>query len=264
MRRHRALAPTLIAGLSTVVLAVVVVVAVTSSPGWPRVRETFLSGEDFRAALPQVLRGLWLNIRIFLIAEPLILVLALPVAIARGARAPVFLPLRVLATAYVDLFRGLPVILVIFVVGFGLPALRLRGVPSDPVVLAVIALVTTYTAYVAEVFRAGIESVEEGQRSAARSLGLTHAQGLRYVVLPQAVRRVVPPLLNDFVSLQKDTALVAVIGPLEALRQAQVYASGTFNYTAYLAAALLFVLLTVPLARLTDALAARAARKLGP
>ena len=262
--RGPALRSALVAGASTLVVGVLVVLVVTRSPGWPRVRETFLSPEDFRAAFPQVLEGLWLNVRIFLVAEPLILALGLPIAVARSLRAPVFLPLRVLGTAYVDLFRGLPAILVIFVVGFGVPALRLRGVPTDPVVLGVIALVLTYGAYVAEVFRAGIESVEHGQRAAARSLGLTHAQELRYVVLPQAVRRVVPPLLNDFVSLQKDTALVAVIGPLEAMRQAQVYASGTFNYTAYLAAALLFVLLTVPMARLTDALTARTARKRGP
>ncbi len=266
-RRHRrrsAIRDALLAAGSTLLVAVGAALLVTRSPGWPRVQETFLSVADFRLSLPAVLDGFWLNVRIFLIAEPLILLLGLVVAVVRGLRAPVLFPLRALAVAYVDVFRGVPTILVVFVVGFGLPALQLRGVPNDLLVLGTLALVLSYGAYVAEVFRAGIESVHPSQRAAARSLGLTSGQTLRFVVLPQAVRRVVPPLLNDFVSLQKDTALVAVLGPLEALRQAQIYASTQFTYTSYLVAALLFVALTIPLARLTDWLAARAARRRGP
>jgi polar amino acid transport system permease protein len=264
LRRRAALRSAALASASTVAVAVGAVVLITRSPGWPRVRETFLSWPDFRAAFPDVLAGFWLNVRIFLVAEVLVLALGLLVAVLRGLRAPVLFPVRMLAIGYTDLFRGIPTILVIFLVGFGVPALRLRGVTGDPVVLGTVALVLSYSAYVAEVYRAGIESVHPSQRAAARSLGLRPRQALRYVVLPQAVRRVVPPLLNDFVSLQKDTALVAVLGPLEAVRQAQIYTSSHFNYTPYLAASLLFVALTVPLARLTDHLAARTARRRGP
>jgi polar amino acid transport system permease protein len=227
------------------------------------VRETFLSWPDFRASFPDVLDGFWLNVRIFLVAEPLILALGLLVALLRGLRAPVLFPFRLLAVVYTDLLRGVPTILVIFVVGFGLPALRLHGVPKDPAVLGTLALILSYGAYVAEVFRAGIESVHPSQRAAARALGLTRGQAMRHVVLPQAVRRVVPPLLNDFISLQKDTALVAVLGPLEAVRQAQIYSSDQFNYTSYLVAAALFVALTVPMTRFADWLAARTARRRG-
>ena len=264
LRRRAATRSALLATASTVVVAVAGVLLIVKSPGWPRVRATFLSWPDFRAAFPDVLTGFWLNVRIFLVAEVLVLAFGLLIATLRGSRAPVLFPIRMLAIAYTDLFRGVPTILVIFTVGFGLPALRLHGVPVDPVVLGTIALVLSYSAYVAEVYRAGIDSVHPSQRAAARSLSLSHTQTLRYVVLPQAVRRVVPALLNDFVSLQKDTALVAVLGPLEAVRQAQIYASSHFNYTPYLAASLLFLLLTVPMARLTDYLATRTARLRGP
>ncbi|WP_308170165.1 amino acid ABC transporter permease [Acrocarpospora catenulata] len=251
------------ATISTIVVVVVVVVGLTASPGWPRVRDKFFSWEHLVAALPDVLRGFLLNVLIFLIAEPIILVLGLGVALVRGLRAPVFFPFRALAVLYTDIFRGIPVVLLIYVVGFGVPALELQGTPSEPVVLGTIALILAYTAYVAEVFRSGIDSVHPSQRAAARSLGLSHGQTMRYVVVPQAVRRVVPPLLNDFASLQKDTALVALLGPLEALRQAQIHAAKNFNYTPYIATVLLFVALIVPLARFTDHLAARAARQRG-
>jgi polar amino acid transport system permease protein len=165
---------------------------------------------------------------------------------------------------YTDVFRGIPTILLVFLVGFGVPALNLSGVPSDPMLLGIVALVLSYGAYVAEVFRAGIDSVHPSQRAAARSLGLSQAQSLRHVILPQAVRTVIPPLLNDFASLQKDTALVSVLGVVEALRQAQIHSASTFNYTPYLAAALLFVALTVPMARFTDYLAVRSARRRAP
>ncbi|MFI6520226.1 amino acid ABC transporter permease [Spirillospora sp. NPDC050679] len=250
-----------VAAASTILFVVVVALALTSSPGWSRVKETFFDWDEFAGAFPDVLSGFWLNVQIFLVAEPVILVVGLLVALARGLRNPLFFPLRALATLYTDVFRGIPTILLVYLVGFGLPALRLEGVPSSPAVLGGFALVLSYSAYVAEVFRSGIDSIHPSQRAAARSLGLSQAQSLRFVVLPQAVRRVVPPLLNDFASLQKDTALVAVLGPLEALRQAQIHSAETFNYTPYLAAAVLFIALTVPMARFTDHLAARAERR---
>ncbi|MEO3890528.1 amino acid ABC transporter permease [Nonomuraea sp. B5E05] len=262
-RRSRGRRTASIATASTVVFVVLVAWIVTSSPGWPRVEETFFDFGQFREALPDVLSGFLLNIKIFLIAEPLILIVGLLVALARGIRTPAFFPIRALATLYTDIFRGVPTILVIYLVGFGLPALNLQGIPTDLATLGIIALTLSYGAYVAEVFRSGIESIHPSQVAAARSLGLSHGRTMRFVVLPQATRRVVPPLLNDFVSLQKDTALVATIGPLEALRQAQIHAASTFNYTPYLAAALLFILLTIPMARFTDHLAARTRRRRG-
>ncbi|GAA4207758.1 amino acid ABC transporter permease [Streptosporangium oxazolinicum] len=263
LRRRSSIRSGSVATVSTILVLVLLLWLFTASPGWPRVRETFFDLDQFVEALPDVLDGFLLNIKIFLIAEPLILVVGLLVALARNLTAPVFFPLRALAVIYTDVFRGVPTILVIYLVGFGLPALGLQGTPTDLATLGIIALTLSYGAYVAEVFRAGIESVHPSQRAAARSLGLSHGQTMRYVVVPQAVRRVVPPLLNDFVSLQKDTALVATIGPLEALRQAQIHVASTFNYTPYLAAALLFILLTIPMARFTDYLAARSQRRRG-
>ena len=240
---------------------VVVSFLVSRTPGWPVVQETFFNGAEFTSTFPGLLEAFLLNVRIFLIAEPLILILGLVVALARTLRAPIYLPLRVLATVYVDVFRGIPTILVIFLLGFGVPALRLQGVPNDAVFWGTMALVLSYGAYVAEVFRAGINSVHPSQRMAARSLGLSSFQADRYVVLPQAVRNVVPPLMNDFISLQKDTALVAVLGPIEVLRQAQIDASFSFNYTPYVGAALIFIALTIPMTRLADWLQDRSARR---
>jgi polar amino acid transport system permease protein len=236
------------------VLAAVVV----TSPGWPTVRATFFDWSAARDAFPAVLKGFWLNVRLFLVAEPLILVLALAVAAARVSRAPLLTPLRILAVGYADLFRGLPTILVVFLVCFGVPALQLQGVPNSLFWLALVALVLSYGAYVAEVLRAGIESVHPSQVASATALGLSSAQSLRYVVVPQAVRRVLPPLLNDFVSLQKDTALVAAVGLFDALGTASDTANFTFNFTPYIVAAALFVLLTIPLARFTDRVSRRA------
>jgi polar amino acid transport system permease protein len=246
---------------SLVAFTAVVVFLVTRTTGWPIVQETFFNGQQFAESFPGLLDAFMLNVTIFLIAEPLILVFSLVIALVRTLRAPIFLPLRVIATIYVDVFRGVPTILVIFLLGFGVPALQLQGVPSDPVFWGTAALVLSYSAYVAEVFRAGIGSVHPSQRMAARSLGLTVGQTNRYVVLPQAIRNVVPPLLNDFISLQKDTALVAVLGPIEILRQAQIDASSTFNYTPYVAAALIFIALTIPMTRFADWVQARMARR---
>ena len=250
-----------VATASTVVFLVLVGILVVTSPGWARVQATFLSWSDFRASFPDVLRGFGANVVMFLVAEPLILIVGLGVAMLRGTKTPVFFPLRALAVLYTDLFRGIPTLLLIFLIGFGVPALNLQGTPSDPRVLGVAALILSYGAYVAEVFRAGIDSVHPSQRAAARSLGLGQLQTMRFVVLPQAVRRVIPPLLNDFISLQKDTALVATLGVVDALRQAQIYSAQHFNYTPYVAAAALFVALTVPLSRFADYLARRAERR---
>lgn len=216
------------------------------------VRETFFSWTIFRESFPDVLRAFWLDVKIFCVVEVAVLVLALAIALVRISRSPTLFPVRLLATVWVDLFRGVPSILLIFLIGFGVPALRLSGLPSDPVVLGGIALTLAYSAYVAEVYRSGIDSVHRGQRDAALAVGLTETQAMRHVVLPQAVRRVAPPLLNDFVALQKEVALISILGPLEAFREAQIINYKTFNYTPLIAAALLYLAVTVPLARVVD------------
>jgi polar amino acid transport system permease protein len=250
-----------IALVSTIVFFTALVLVIANSPGWPEVKSAFFNPTVFKDSFPEVLRAFWLNIKIFCVAEVFILVLALLIAVIRSLPGPVFFPLRALAIVYTDLFRGIPTILLIFILGFGVPALGLSGIPTSAVVWATVALIIIYSAYVAEVYRAGIESVHPSQDAAARSLGLTRGQSLRYVVVPQAVRRVIPPLLNDFIGLQKDTALVALIGPVEAFRQAQIDTSATFNFTPYVAAALIFVSFTIPLARLTDYLNERSRRR---
>ena len=250
-----------IALVSTVVFFTVLVLVITNAPGWPEVKTAFFNPTVFREAFPEVLRAFWLNIKIFCVAEVFILAFALVIAVLRSLPGPVFFPIRILTIAYTDLFRGIPTILLIFVLGFGVPALGLSGVPTSALVWATVALIIIYSAYVAEVYRAGIESVHPSQDAAARSLGLTRGQSLRHVVVPQAVRRVIPPLLNDFIGLQKDTALIALIGPVEAFRQAQLNVSATFNFTPYLAAAVIFVAFTIPLARLTDYLNERSRRR---
>jgi polar amino acid transport system permease protein len=239
----------------------VVVGGVVTSPGWPRVRSSFLDWDVAKASVPDILVGLWLNVRVMVVCAIAILVLGMAVAVMRTLRGAVFFPLRAFATAYVDLFRGMPLIIVLYLVGFGLPALRLEGVPTSPFVLGTVAIVLTYSAYVAEVFRAGIESVHPSQRAAARSLGLTHRQSMRIVVLPQALRTVTPALLNDFVALQKDVGLISVLGAVDAVRSAQILVGQSFNFTPYVVSGLLFVLLAVPSARLADAVTARARRR---
>ena len=225
---------------------------ILTSKGWPNVRDTFFDWQAFKDAFPDVLDGFWLDIKIFVLVEIAVLILGLIVALVRSSRAPAFFPFRMLAATYTDIFRGVPVILVVYLIGFGIPALELSGVPSDPVVLGGIALALSYAAYVAEVYRAGIDSIHPGQTSAALSLGLTPNQSRRYVVLPQAIRRVIPPLLNDFIGLQKDTVLVASIGVVEVFRETQILQQATFNFTPYIATALIFLVVTIPLARLTD------------
>ena len=258
-RRSRNRRSALIAGTSTVVLLGALAVAVVNTKGWPQFRDAFLDLAYGWQVLPDIAKGLWLNVRLMVVCEICILVLALAIALVRSLRGPMFFPLRALATAYTDIFRGLPALLVIYLLGIGMPSLRISWLPSNALIWGSIGLILTYTAYVAEVFRAGIESVHPSQRAAARSLGLSHGRTMRYVVLPQAIRRVVPPLLNDLVSLQKDTALVAVLGTVyyDAVLQAQINAADTFNYTPYVVAGLLFLLLTIPMTRLTDWVARR-------
>jgi polar amino acid transport system permease protein len=250
-----------IALLSTVVFFAAIVVAVTQSPGWPEVRRTFFDWHDISSSFPDIARAFELNVKIFLVAEVFILVVALGIAVLRSLPGPVFFPLRLLAIVYADLARGVPTILVIALLGFGAPALQLSGVPTSRVFWASVGLVLIYSGYVAEVYRAGIESVHPSQEAAARSLGLSRFQALRRVILPQAIRRVIPPLLNDFIGLQKDTALVGTLGVIEAFNQSQIDTNTTFTYGSYLAAASLFVALTIPLARLTDWLIARDRRR---
>ena len=230
---------------------------VVNAPGWERVSNAFLDWENFAESAPGIIGKFWVNIAVFLIAEVLILGFGLVLAVMRSLPGPVLFPLRLLATIYVDLFRALPGILVIFVLGFGIPGLRLPGVPSDPFIWGIVALTLLYSAYVSEVYRAGIESVHPSQAAAARSLGLSHSQALRHVVLPQAVRRVIPPLLNDFIGLQKDTVLVSFIGVVEIFRQTVIRQQATFNYTPFLVTALVFLAVTIPLARFTDWLVSR-------
>jgi polar amino acid transport system permease protein len=256
-RRRRTRRSWLIALTSSAVVVAIVVVTVGSSSGWPRTRDSFFDLRLGWDGLPGLFRALWINVQIMLITEALVLVFAAVLALMRTLRGPVFFPLRFLATVYVDVFRGIPVLVVLYLVGFGLPSLRLSGVPKSPFVLAIIGLTLTYTAYVAEVFRAGIESVHPSQSAGSRALGLSYAQTMRYVVFPQAVRRVLPPLLNDFVSLQKDTALVSTLGVIEIVLAAENQKSIDFKFVHYVMAALIFVALTVPLTRFTDWLARR-------
>ena len=247
--------------ISTVLIFGAIGFVVVSSPGWQQVQSAFFDFGLFQRTFPRLLGALWKNIQLFVIAEAAILVLALLLAVMRSLPGPVFFPIRLTAIVYIDLFRAIPSILVIYLLGFGIPGLQLEGVTTDPFIWGLVALVIVWSAYVAEVYRAGIESVHPSQEAAARSLGLSRAQGLRYVVLPQAVRRVIPPLLNDFIGLQKDTALVSTIGVIEVFRRTQIEAGGAFNFTPYLGCALLFLLLTIPLARFVDWLVARDRRR---
>jgi polar amino acid transport system permease protein len=247
----------LIAVASTVVVFALLAYLVVNAPGWERVKSSFFDWDQFVESAPGIVAAFRINIALFLTAEVLILVFGLLLAVLRGLPGPVFFPVRLLATIYVDVFRALPGLLVIFVLGFAIPGLQLPGVPTDPFVWAVVALTLLYSAYVSEVYRSGIDSVHPSQAAAARSLGLSHSQALRHVVLPQAVRRVIPPLLNDFIGLQKDTVLVSAIGLVEIFRQTQLRLQATFNFTPFLVTALVFLVVTIPLARFTDWLVSR-------
>lgn len=252
VRRRQATARVVVASVATVVVLGVLLFGIVGSPGWPRVHALFFSWHHAQASFDGVLEGFWLNVRLFLICEPIILVLALLIALARTVSTPYLVPLRLLAVVYTDVVRGIPTLLLIFLFAFGMPALQLQGLPNSATFWCGVALVVSYSAYVAEVFRSGIDSIHPSQVQSASALGLSRLQAMRFVVVPQAVRRVVPPLLNDFVSLQKDTALVASAGVFDALFQARDYGNFNFNYTPLVVAACFFIVMTVPLARWCD------------
>ncbi len=253
----------LVAISSTLVVIGAVVVAVPKTPGWDRVQRTFFNGDKFREVFPDMLGPFWYDVQIFLWCAPCIVVIGLLLSMARNVRSPALYPLRLFATVYTDIVRGVPVLLWITLIGFGIPGLlQTSDWYGKFIIWGSVALIATYSAYVGEVFRAGIESVHESQRAAARSLGLSTGQTMRHVVLPQAVRRVVPPLMNDFVSLQKDVALVSILGPVEVLRKAGIETARDFNYTPYVAAAVLFLCVSIPLTRFTDHLMARERRRM--
>jgi polar amino acid transport system permease protein len=242
----------LIAAVSTLVFLAVVAWLVARSPNWPAVREQFFSREAFADAWPAVLDGFWLDVEMFFYAMLAIPVVALVLAVMRSFRGPAFFPIRMVSIVFIDVMRGIPLILLILLLGFGVPALELPGLPSGAMFWGLVALTMSYAAYTAEIYRAGIDAVPESQRSSARAVGLTQWQALRFAILPQAIRNVVPALMNTVVSLQKDVALVSVLGVREAVREAQIITARTFNYTAYVVAAVLFLAFSIPLARFVD------------
>jgi polar amino acid transport system permease protein len=239
----------------------VLAVLISRSPGWERVQATFFDRDVLLYSLPKILRRFVRDVFIFCVAEAVVLCFAMLLAVMRSLAGPVFTPLRILAIVYVDLFRGVPTILVILLLGFGMPALGLEGVPQDEIFWAIVALILVYSAYVAEVYRAGIESVHPSQTAAARSLGLSRGKTMRFVVLPQAVRRVIPPLLNDFIGLQKDAALVYVLGIVDGLGQANIIASAKFDFTPFAALALIYLCITIPQTRFVDHMVERDRRR---
>ena len=243
--------------VSTLVLAAVVWVLIINTPGWARVQQQFFDPQIALASLPRVWDGFLLNLRVLAMASVLVLVFGLLIATLRTLRGPVWLPLRALAAGYTDVFRGIPLIIVLYLVGFGIPGLGFIPVRLPTEFWGTIAITLTYSAYVSEVFRAGIEAVHPSQRHAARSLGLSHGQAMRLVVVPQAVRKVTPALMNDFVAMQKDVGLISIIGAVDAVRAAQIETAAYFNFTPYVVAAVLFVLLAIPTIRLTDWYTAR-------
>ena len=255
-RRARTTRSLLISAISTLIIAALIVVILASSPGWKTTQQTFFNWEYAKSSFPAVLSGMWLNIRMLLVAATGVAVFATLLAAARTLGGPVFFPIRFLAAAYTDIFRGVPFIVVLYIIGFGIPALN----PSrriDVTLLGTIALVITYTSYVSEVLRAGLESIHPSQRYAARSLGLTHGQTMRHIIVPQAVRKVTPALMNDFISMQKDVGLISVLGATDAIRAAQVQQATTYNFTSYVVAGFLFIVLSFPFIRLSDWYTAR-------
>ena len=259
-RRRRSVA---IAAISTIVVVGASIVLIPLTPGWERVRQAFFDGDVFIDTFPGLLDAFWLDVRILLWSTPPILVVSLLIALARNTRSPALFPLRAFAVIYTDVLRGIPVILLVFLIGFGVPALGLSRTWSNPLIWGSVTLVLSYSAYTAEIIRAGIDAVHESQRAGARSLGMTSSQTMRTIVLPQAFRKIVPPLMNTFVSLQKDVALVSLIGPVEILRQAGIDKATYANFTPYVAASLIFLALTIPCTRLADWALARQRSRTG-
>ena len=259
-RRRRSVA---IATVSTLVVVGALIVLIPKAPGWDRVRKAFFDGQVFTDTFPGLVDAFWLDVQILLWSTPPIIVVSLLVALARNTRSPALFPLRAFAVIYTDVMRGIPVILLVFLIGFGVPALGLSRTWSNPLIWGSVTLVLSYSAYTAEIIRAGIDAVHESQRAGARSLGMTGTQTMRTVVLPQAFRKIVPPLMNTFVSLQKDVALVSLIGPVEILRQAGIYKATYANFTPYVGASLIFLAMTIPCTRLADWLLARQRKRTG-
>ena len=255
-RKRQQLKSVITSLISTIVLAAIIVVGLEMSPGWPRVKETFFSPEYFAASLPEVLTGLWLNVKVLVVALIGVAIFATLIALVRTSNNPVLFPLRVLATLYTTIMRGVPMIVVLYLIGFGIPGLGIFG-RIDPSLLGTIAVVMGYSAYVAEVLRAGFNDVHPSQRASARSLGLTAGQTTRMIVIPQALRKVAPALMNDFISMQKDVGLISVLGAVDAVRAAQIEVASTYNFTPYVVASLLFILMSVPFILLNDWYAAR-------
>ena len=251
----------LIAAGSTLGVLLAIIVLVPMAPGWEAVKKSFFNAEVFASTFPGLLEAFLLDVAIFAWSAPLIFALGLLIALARDVRSPALYPLRLFGMLYTDIFRGVPVILVIYLVGFGIPGLGLPRPWNSPYIWGTVALVLTYAAYVAEVFRTGIESVHQSQRAAAESLGLSSGDTMRFVILPQAIRKVVPANMNLFIALQKDVALLSFIGPVEIFRQAGVYKSLLANFTPYVGAALIFLAITIPATRYADYLLARQARE---
>ena len=257
----RAVRSSAIAIVSTVVVFGLVGWVVVNAPGWPEVQASFFNAEVFWESLPGLLNAFVVNIQLFMIAEVFVLAFGLVLAIMRGLAGPVFLPLRIMSNAYTDIFRAIPGVLVIYLLGFGIPGLGLIDPRTDQRLFGIAALTLVYSAYVSEVYRAGIESIHPSQDAAARSLGLSRLQALRFVIVPQAVRRVIPPLLNDFIGLQKDTVLVSFIGVVEIFRYAQIKSAATYNFTPLMGVALVFIVVTIPLIHVVDWLVARDRRR---
>lgn len=256
LRQRATTRSVLIALLSSIVLVTVLLLVVVNTPGWAVVSQTFFDPQVALESIGPIFQGLLVNLLVLAIAVVCVAIFGTLLATMRSLRGPVFFPLRALAAAYTDFFRGIPLLIVLYLVGFGIPALMIF--PRMPAMFwGTIALVLTYSAYVAEVLRAGMEAVHPSQRIAARSLGLTHGQTLRIVVIPQGVRKVVPALMNDFVSMQKDVGLISVLGAVDAVRAAQLMVAETYNYTPYLVAGLMFIILSWPMIRLTDIVTAR-------
>jgi len=258
-RRRQSQRSVLLAIVSTVVFAAIVWVTVIQTPGWAAVQQSFFDPRIAIESLPKVWDGFLLNLQVLGLSVITVSVVALAVAVLRTLRGPVFFPLRVLAAGYTDLFRGFPFIIVLYLVGYGIPTILDQRIP--PVVLGVVAVTLTYSAYVAEVIRAGIEAVHPSQRLAARALGLGHTQTLRHVVLPQALRKMTPPLMNDFISMQKDVGLISILGAVDAVAAARSEVSLTYNFTPYIVAGILFVLLAIPTIRVTDWYTAKLQRR---
>jgi polar amino acid transport system permease protein len=247
----------IVAALSTAIVVGALVILIPLAPGWEKVRAAFFNGEILVETFPRLLEAFLVDIAVFLWCAPLIAIWGLVIALCRDARSPSLYPLRLFAILYNDLFRGIPIILVIYLLGFGIPGLGLPRPWNSPYIWGSLALILSYSAYVAEVYRSGIESVHESQRAAAKSLGLSDADVMRFVVLPQAIRRVIPASMNNLISLQKDVALISFVGPVEVLRQAGIEKSLLANFTPYVGAAILFLAVTVPATRAVDRMMAR-------